>query len=65
MPRTTRTPNNSAQADQRRQKKGVVVDTATRPLLSRIGRENSVESLWISVAPIRSADLARAAVNAR
>jgi hypothetical protein len=30
-----------------------------------MGREYSVESLWMSVLPARSADLARAAVSAR
>ena len=44
---------------------GVVVDTLIRPDRSRIGRENSVESLWISVFPKVSADRARAAVSAR
>jgi len=43
---------------------GVVVDIARRQECSRIGREYSVESLWMSVAPTRSADLARAAVGA-
>lgn len=42
-----------------------MVDTVTKPYLSRIGREYSVESLLISVLPIRSADEARAAVSAR
>ena len=44
---------------------GVVVDTLTRPDRSRIGRENSVESLCSRVLPIASADRARAAVTAR
>src|SRR4051812_34616448 len=46
-----------ALAPQRRQRYGVVVDTATRPVRSRIGREYSFESLWMSVLPARSADL--------
>jgi hypothetical protein len=54
-----------ALAPQRRQRYGVVVDTATRPARSRIGREYSFESLWMTVLPARSADLARAAVSAR
>ena len=44
---------------------GVVVDTLISPDRSRIGRENSVESLCSKVLPIRSADRARAAVSAR
>ena len=44
---------------------GVVVDTLTRPDRSRIGRENSVESLLMYFFPIRSADRARSAVSAR
>ncbi len=50
---------------QRRQRYGVVVDTLASPDRSRIGRENSVESLLMSVLPTRSAERARAAVNAR
>jgi len=49
----------------RRQRYGVVVDTLTRPDRSRIGREYSVESLLMSVLPMRSAERAREAVNAR
>jgi hypothetical protein len=52
-------------ATQRLQRYGVVVDIRIRPERSRIGREYSVESLWMSVLPRRSADLARAAVRAR
>ncbi len=52
-------------AAQRLHRYGVVVDTRTRPARSRMGREYSVESLWMSVLPARSADLARAAVSAR
>jgi hypothetical protein len=48
-----------------RQRYGVVVDTRTRPERSRIGREYSVESLWMRVLPARNADLARTAVSAR
>jgi hypothetical protein len=48
----------------RRQVHGVV-GTATKPERSRMGREYDVESLRRNVAPIRSADRARAAVNAR
>ena len=44
---------------------GVVVETLTRPDRSRIGRENSVESLLMYFLPIRSADRARSAVSAR
>ena len=44
---------------------GVVVDTFTSPDRSRIGRENSVESLLMYFLPIRSADRARSAVSAR
>ncbi|MEX0428459.1 hypothetical protein AB3X52_12580 [Nocardioides sp. DS6] len=50
---------------QRRHVYGVVVLTLTRPERSRIGQENSVESLWISLFPSASADRARAAVSAR
>src|SRR3954463_3738036 len=50
---------------QRCQMYGVVEDTLTRPDRSRMGRENSVESLWMKDFPIRRADLARAAVSAR
>ena len=50
---------------QRCQWYGVVVETLTRPDLSRIGREYSVESLLMRVLPMRKADRARAAVNAR
>jgi hypothetical protein len=42
-----------------------VVDTAENPERSRIGRESAVESLWMSVLPMLSADLARWAVSAR
>ena len=49
----------------RRQRYGVVVDTLTRPDRSRIGRENSVESLLMKRLPNRSAERARAAVSAR
>jgi hypothetical protein len=44
---------------------GVVVETLTKPDRSRIGRENSVESLWMIVFPSRRAERARAAVSAR
>ena len=44
---------------------GVVVETLTRPDRSRIGRENSVESLLMYFLPIRRADRARSAVSAR
>ena len=44
---------------------GVVVDTFTSPDRSRIGRENSVESLLMYFFPMRSADRARSAVSAR
>ena len=42
-----------------------MVDTLRKPYRSRIGREYSVESLLMSVLPMRSAERARAAVRAR
>lgn len=44
---------------------GVVEDTAMSPDFSRMGRESSVESLWIKVFPNLIAERARAAVSAR
>jgi hypothetical protein len=44
---------------------GTVVETLTNPDRSRMGREYSVESLWIRVFPPAKAERARAAVSAR
>ena len=44
---------------------GVVVETLMNPDRSRIGRENSVESLCMSRLPSRKAERARSAVRAR
>lgn len=55
----------AAECGQRCQRYGVVVDTLRKPYRSKIGREYSVESLLMRVLPRRSADRARAAVNAR
>lgn len=63
--RPTGTSDRPSAPFQRRQWYGVVVDTFTKPARSSIGREYSVESLLISVLPMRSADLARADVSAR
>jgi len=58
-------PPTPSRARYRAQLYGVVVETLTRPDRSRIGRENSVESLLMYFLPIRSADRARSAVSAR
>ena len=64
-PALTVDPRRAGALAQRRHSYGVVVETFTSPERSRIGREYSVESLWISVLPRASADRARAAVSAR
>jgi hypothetical protein len=43
---------------------GVVVETLRKPDRSKIGREYSVDSLYINVLPAVTADRARAAVIA-
>jgi len=66
QPPTRQTPPPTThRARARAQLYGVVVDTLTSPDRSRIGRENSVESLLMYFLPIRSADRARSAVSAR